>query len=124
MKQKSSITINEYSCAEKSTESSEPTIIILLLNGYNLCSFCIHRETYLRNPETNECIKMQAHYNASIWPRFKSIAKKEIQEYILIFPALPTHWRNFDFWETKGSRPMYTGPVPRNPYGVYILEAC
>lgn len=107
---------------QSNVNNNEPTVVVIRLNGNRICLFCIHLETVLFNPETNQSLRMQAYYNASIWPRFKPVKWGEIQEYTLIFPPLPEHWKSFDFWETKGTKPMYARGISRNKSGVYILD--
>jgi len=102
--------------------SREPTLIVIEVDGKSSCCYSIHRETYLRNPDTGECLRMEAWHDVDLWPVFTSIEIDEQLEYILVFPPLPSHWQTFDLWEMKGSKPMYEGGIKRNKDGVYIIK--
>ncbi len=101
--------------------SSEPTLIVIEVNGKRISCYSIHRETYLRNPETDEILRMSEWHNVSLWPNFSALDEDENLEYVLVFPPLPSHWQTFDVWEMKGSKPMYKGGIKRNNDGVYII---
>lgn len=101
--------------------SQEPTLVVIGVDGARISCYSIHRETFLRNPETNECLRMEAWYNVSIWPDFLGLDEDEEQEYTLVFPPLPSHWQTFDLWEMSGSKPLYRSGISRNRDGVYIL---
>ncbi|MFM7725977.1 MAG: hypothetical protein ACKO7B_04695 [Flavobacteriales bacterium] len=102
--------------------SSEPTLIVIEVDGKSSCCYSIHRETYVRNPETCECLRMDEWHNVSLWPIFTALEEDENQEYVLVFPPLPSHWQTFDVWEMKGSKPLYRGGINRNKDGVYIIR--
>ena len=102
--------------------SQEPTLVVIGVDGSRTGCYSIHRETFLRNPETNECLRMQAWYNVSLWPEFLALDEDEELEYTLVFPPLPSHWHNFDLWEMSGSKPMYKSGIRRNSDGVYLLS--
>jgi len=101
--------------------SNEPTLIAIEVNGKRISCYSIHRETYLRNPETDEILRMSEWHNVSLWPTFSALDEDENLEYVLVFPPLPSHWQTFDVWEMKGSKPMYKGGIKRNKDGVYII---
>ena len=101
--------------------SNEPTLIVIEVNGKRISCYSIHRETYLRNPETDEILRMSEWHNVSLWPTFSALDEDENLEYVLVFPPLPSHWQTFDVWEMKGSKPMYKGGIKRNKDGVYII---
>ena len=101
--------------------STEPTLIVIEVNGKRISCYSIHRETYLRNPETDEILRMSEWHNVSLWPTFSALDDDENLEYVLVFPPLPSHWQTFDIWEMKGSKPMYKGGIKRNKDGVYII---
>ena len=103
-------------------ESKEPTIVVVRMSGKNFRCYCIHRETFLRNPETTECLRMEAWYDVSLWPNFVRLERNETHEYTLVFPALPAHWQTFDLWEMKGTGPHYVSGIGRNTSGVYIIN--
>jgi hypothetical protein len=100
----------------------EPTLVVIGIDGSSSSCYSIHRETFIRNPETNECLRMQAWYNVSLWPEFVALDEDEELEYSLVFPALPSHWQTFDLWEMNGSKPMYKSGIRRNSDGVYLLS--
>ena len=102
--------------------STDPTLIVIEVNGKRISCYSIHRETYLRNPETDEILRMSEWHNVSLWPTFSSLDEDESLEYVLVFPPLPSHWQTFDVWEMKGSKPMYKGGIMRNKDGVYIIK--
>jgi hypothetical protein len=102
--------------------SQEPTLVVIGVDGSRTGCYSIHRETFLRNPETNECLRMQAWYNVSLWPEFLALDEDEELEYTLVFPPLPSHWQSFDLWEMSGSKPMYKSGIRRNSNGVYLLS--
>ena len=101
--------------------SNEPTLIAIEVNGKRISCYSIHRETYLRNPETDEILRMSEWHNVSLWPNFSALDEDENLEYVLVFPSLPSHWQTFDVWEMKGSKPMYKAGIKRNKDGVYII---
>ena len=101
--------------------SNEPTLIAIEVNGKRISCYSIHRETYLRNPETDEILRMSEWHNVSLWPTFSALDEDENLEYVLVFPSLPSHWQTFDVWEMKGSKPMYKAGIKRNKDGVYII---
>ena len=101
--------------------SDKPTLIVIEANGKRISCYSIHRETYLRNPETDEILRMSEWHNVSLWPIFSALDEDERLEYVLVFPPLPSHWQTFDVWEMKGSKPMYKGGIKRNKDGVYII---
>ena len=101
--------------------SNESTLIVIEVNGKRISCYSIHRETYLRNPETDEILRMSEWHNVSLWPTFNALDDDENLEYVLVFPPLPSHWQTFDIWEMKGSKPMYKGGIKRNKDGVYII---
>jgi len=101
--------------------SNEPTLIAIEVNGKRISCYSIHRETYLRNPETDEILRMSEWHNVSLWPTFSALDEDENLEYVLVFPPLPSHWQTFDVWEMKGSKPMYKAGIKRNKDGVYII---
>ena len=100
----------------------EPTLVVIGIDGSSSCCYSIHRETFLRNPETNECLRMEAWYNVSLWPNFLGIDEVEEIEYTLVFPSLPSHWQSFDLWEMSGTKPIYQSGIRRNSDGVYLLS--
>ena len=102
--------------------SNEPTLIAIEVNGKRISCYSIHRETYLRNPETDEILRMSEWHNVSLWPTFSALDEDENLEYVLVFPPLPSHWQTFDVWEMKGTRPLYRGGIKRNKDGVYIIR--
>ena len=102
--------------------SQEPTLVVIGVDGSRTGCYSIYRETFLLNPETNECLRMQAWYNVSLWPEFLALDEDEKLEYTLVFPPLPSHWQNFDLWEMSGSKPMYKSGIRRNSDGVYLLS--
>ena len=102
--------------------SQEPTLVVIGVAESRSSCYSIHRETFLRNPETNECLRMEAWYNVSLWPIFLGLDKNEEIEYTLVFPPLPSHWQSFDLWEMSGSKPMYKSGIRRNSDGVYIVS--
>ena len=103
-------------------DSKKPTLLVIEVNGKRNGCYSIHRETYVRNPETCECLRMEEWHNVSLWPIFSALAEDENQEYVLLFPPLPSHWQTFDVWEMKGTRPLYRGGIKRNKDGVYIIR--
>ena len=102
--------------------SDKPTLIVIEVNGKRISCYSIHRETYLRNPETDEILRMSEWHNVSLWPTFSALDEDENLEYVLVFQPLPSHWQTFDVWEMKGSKPMYAGGIKRNKDGVYIIR--
>lgn len=106
-------------------ENAKPTLVVIQVNGKRTYGYSIHRETYLRNPETGESIRMVEWHNVSLWPIFTPLDMDERKEYVLVFPPLPNHWQTLDVWEMKGSMPLYIGGIKRNIDDVYILsEKC
>ena len=113
-------------------ETKKPTIVIVGVDGFpipgdidpeaHVDCYCIHRETFVRNPETGECLRMEAWYDVNIWPAFRKLKKYERAEYTLVFPPLPSHWQTFDLWEMKGTLPLYISGIRRNEDGVYIVK--
>jgi hypothetical protein len=111
--------------------SEEPTIIIVCVDGFPIPGdidpeaymdrYSIHRETFVRNPETGECLRLEAWYDVSLWPSFRMLRKFEKAEYTLVFPPLPSHWQSFDLWEMKGTLPLYISGIRRNHDGIYIV---
>ena len=101
--------------------SDKPTLIVIEVNGKRISCYSIHRETYLRNPETDEILRMSEWHNVSLWPTFSALDEDENLEYVLVFPPFPSHWQTFDVWEMKGSKPMYKAGIKRNKDGVYII---
>jgi hypothetical protein len=102
--------------------SQEPTLVVIGIEGSSCSCYSIHRETFIRNPETNECLRMEAWYNVSLWPNFLGLDEDEDLEYTLVFPSLPSHWQSFDLWEMSGTKPIYQRGIRRNSDGVYLLS--
>ncbi|MFM7730396.1 MAG: hypothetical protein ACKO6L_05115 [Flavobacteriales bacterium] len=98
------------------------TIVIVRCHGNPRRTYSIHRETCLRNPETDELIRMTAWHNVPIYPTFWPLDAKGKAQFALVFPPLPTHWKTFEFWEMRGENPFYTAHIKRSADELYIVN--
>ena len=104
------------------TELQLPTIVKVAVDGALIKGYSIHRETYLRNPETNECLRMEGWKDVYLFPKFWDLEIHEKKLFTLIFPPLPAHWHVFDFWESKGRKPLYRAGILRNSDNLYFIN--
>lgn len=103
-------------------QPKESTIVVIRYEGRPHEEYSLHRETFLRNPETDELLRMIAWHNVPIYPSFWPLDKYAKAQFAIVFPPLPHHWRTFELWEMKGLHPFYATHISRRKDELYILN--
>ena len=118
--------MNNHKRSRKGSRSTEQcaksSIVVVRLKGSSKLTYSIHRETYLRNPETCEMLLMTAWHNVPLYPTFWPVEEEGTVQFAIVFPPMPKHWRLFEFWEMRGEDPFYAKGIQRNTDEVYIVH--
>lgn len=85
----------------------------------------IHKTSYLINTDSSERLTLLHNINIPLAPQWHNLKKRGGSlNFILIFPAIPKHWKTFDFVEKASCScdGFYIRNLKKNASGIYRVE--